>query len=175
MTALCDIEDGVRQLHARYTDATFRQDARAFAGCFAPDGEWRISGRVFKGRAEIEQAISTILDKFIRVLITFRTPIIDVTGGVVTARTYIDEKCAWKNGNTNISIGRYFERFVLIDGRWHFDWRLFQILYRGPEDLTGEWFDQPDYGPPPGFPPPDANTADTAGQRWGLAPDQGKR
>lgn len=175
MIDMAAAERGIRDLHARYTDAVWRQDFAAFAECFTREGEWRISGRVFRGRAEIEQAITTILDKFVRVMITFRSPILEVVDGDLVGRTYIDEKCAWKNGNTNISIGRYYERFTEIDGRWHFQWRLFQILYRGPEDLSGDWLDQPDYGPPPGFPPPDAGTIDTASQRWGLAPDQGAR
>lgn len=174
MTDLQAAEAGIRQLHSRYTDAVFRKDPIAFAECFAPDGEWRISGRVFRGREEIRDTISVILDNFTRVLISFRTPIVDVRGGAITARTYIDEKCAWKNGNSNISIGRYYERFAERDGQYFFQWRLFQILYRGPEDLSGDWLDQPDFGPPPGMPPRDADTLDTAGKRWGLSDGAGK-
>jgi uncharacterized protein (TIGR02246 family) len=172
MTDLLAAEKGIRELQARYTDAVFRQDFDAFAECFTRDGEWRISGRVFRGRAEIREGISIILDKFIRVLITFRTPILAEVDGEVVARTYIDEKCAWKNGNRNISIGRYYERFAEEDGRWRFNWRLFQLLYRGDPDLSGTFFDHPDYGPPPGMPPLDANTEDMASARWGLPPEK---
>jgi uncharacterized protein (TIGR02246 family) len=168
MTDLMAAERGIRDLQARYTDAVFRQDFDAFADCFTREGEWRISGRVFKGRQEIREGISIILDKFIRVLITFRTPMVELVDGEVVARTYIDEKCAWKNGNRNISIGRYYERFAEEDGRWRFSWRLFQLLYRGDPDLSGTFFDHPDYGPPPGMPPLDANTEDMASARWGL-------
>jgi len=49
MTTLAEAQAGVRDLHARYTDATFRKDFDAFAGCFAEDAQWRISGRVFRG------------------------------------------------------------------------------------------------------------------------------
>lgn len=97
-----------------------------------------------------------------------------MTGDVVTSRTYIDEECAWKNGNTNISIGRS-ERLSEVDGRWFFQWQLSRSFIAGAEDLSGDWLDQPDYGPPPGFPPPDASTIDTASARWGLADDQGAR
>jgi len=170
MTDLRTAEKSIRDLHSRYTDAVFRQDFDSFAECFASDGEWRISGRVFRGRAEIREGISIILDKFIRVLITFRTPILAEVGGEVVGRTYIDERCAWKNGNRNISMGRYYERFAVEDGRWRFSWRLFQLLYRGDPDLSGTFFDHPDYGPPPGMPPLDANTEDMASARWGLPP-----
>ena len=166
--AFIEAEAGIRQLHARYTDAVWRQDFDAFADCFTADGEWRISGRIFHGREEIREMISLILGNFIRVLISFRTPIVDVRDGQVTARTYVDEHCAWKNGNTNISIGRYYEHFAREGDRWRFKWRLFELHYRGPADLSGTFFEHPDYGPPPAMPPLDAQTEDMASKRWGL-------
>ena len=156
MSQFVAAEAGIRELHQRYTDAVWRQDFDAFADCFAEDGEWRISGMALKGRAQIKETITAILGRFTRVLISF-------------GRTYIDERCAWKNGDTNISMGIYYEHFVERDGRWLFDWRLFQMLYRGDPDLTGTFYDFPDYGPPPGMPPRDALPADTATARWGIA------
>jgi uncharacterized protein (TIGR02246 family) len=163
-------EAGIRQLHADYTDAVWRHDFDAFADCFMPDGEWRISGRVFRGRVDIRENIERILSNFVRVLISFRTPSLRVEKGVATGRTYIDERCAWTNGNTNISVGRYYERFVEDGDRWRFSWRLFELHYRGPPDFTGTFFEHPDYGPPPAMPPLDANTEDMASARWGLPP-----
>jgi hypothetical protein len=168
MTSLADAQAGIRDLHARYTDATFRKDYDAFAGCFTPDGEWRISGRVFKGRQDIRDGIATIMENFIRVLITFRNPILSVGDGVASGRTYIDERCAWKNGKTNIAIGLYYEHFIEMDGVWLFKWRLFERHYTGAPDMTGTFDEHPDYGPPPAMPPLDANTGDMASVRWGL-------
>lgn len=109
-----------------------------------------------------------ILDRFIRVLITFRTPILAVGEGTASGRTWVDERCAWKNGDTNIAIGLYYEHFVEQEGRWLFDWRLFQTHYRGPPDMTGTFFEHQDWGPPPAMPPRDAGTEDMASARWGL-------
>jgi uncharacterized protein (TIGR02246 family) len=170
MTDFVVAEAQIRQLHARYTDAVWRQDYQAFADCFTEDGEWRISGMYFRGRADIKAAIERILGNFNRVLITFRTPILEVGDKSATGRTYITEKCAWKNGNTNISIGRYYERFVEDGDRWRFAWRLFQLHYRGAPDLTGTFFDNPDYGAPPGMPELDVNTEDFASARWRMSP-----
>ncbi|MDE2596693.1 MAG: nuclear transport factor 2 family protein [Sphingomonadales bacterium] len=173
MTTLAEADAGIRQLHARYTDAVWRKDAQAFADCFTEDGEWRISGMVLKGRAEIEATIARILANFEAVLISFRTPLLDVSQSRATGRTYIDERCAWKNGNRNISIGRYYEYFVEQGGIWRFEWRLFELHYRGPPDMTGTFFDHPDYGPPPAMPPRDAETPDMAKVRWGIGePDK---
>lgn len=168
MTTLADAQAGIRDLHARYTDAVWRKDFDAFANCHTDDGEWRISGRVFRGRHEIRDAIAVILEKFIRVLITYRNPILTVGQGSASGRTYVDERCAWKNGETNIAIGTYFEHFVEHDGMWLFQWRLFQRHYRGAPDMTGEFTDNPDFGPPPAMPPLDAGTEDMATAKWGL-------
>lgn len=169
MTTLPEAEAGIRQLHARYADAAWRHDYNSFAECFAPDGVWRISGLDLQGRDAIRQAISGILSRMERVLITFRTPILEVGDGLASGRTYIDERCKWKDGSANISIGLYYERFREIDGRWYFDWRLFQLLYRGPADLSGEYYhDLPDWGPPPAMPPLDEQAPNTSQARWGL-------
>ncbi len=170
MTDFVAAEAGIRELHSRYTDAVWRQDFDAFAGCFAEDGEWRIMGMALKGRAQIKETITGILSRFTRVLISFRTPIVEVADGTAFARTYIDERCAWKNGDTNISMGLYYERFVERDGLWLFQWRLFEMLYRGDPDLSGTFFEVPDYGPPPGMPPLDAVPVDASAAkvRWGI-------
>ena len=168
MTSLADAQAGIRDLHARYCDATFRKDYDAFADCFAEDAEWRISGRVFRGPAEVRQGIATIMDKFNRVFITFRNPILTVGEGVASGRTWLDERCAWKNGDTHIAIGLYYEHFARAGDRWLFKWRMFETHYRGPPDMSGTFFDLTDYGAPPAMPPLDIMTADMASKRWGL-------
>lgn len=168
MHDLASVQAEILDLHARYTDAVWRKDAHAFAALFTPDGEWRISGRVMRGRAEIAETIGAILDRFTAVLFTYRTPVLHSEEGEVSARVMVDERCAWKNGNRNIAIGRYYERFVRHEGHWLFDWRLFELHYRGPPDMTGQFFEHPDCGPPPAMPPRDTDTADMASQRWGL-------
>ena len=168
MTELVVAEAQIRQLQARYTDAVWRQDYAAFADCFTEDGEWRISGMILRGRPQIKEAIERILGNFRRVLISFGTPILAVGDGTATGRTYVTEKCAWKNGNTNISIGRYYERFVEDGDNWKFAWRLFQLHYRGPADLSGTFYENPDFGAPPGMPEIDVGTDDHASARWKL-------
>ncbi|MEO6092288.1 MAG: nuclear transport factor 2 family protein [Novosphingobium sp.] len=155
MSEFAEAEAGIRQLHARYTDATWRKDAQSFGECFTEDGEWRISGMVLKGRVEIAATIAGILSSANRVLISFGTPILTVEGKRASGRSYVNERCGWPDRPPIISIGRYYERFVEEDGRWLFSWRLFQILYWGPPDLTGTFHDPPDFGPPPGMPPLD--------------------
>lgn len=162
------IADAIRDLHARYADAVWRKDFAAFGACFTTDAEWRIGGLELRGRTQILQAIETILGNFHRVLITFQSPILDITEKGVSGRTYIQEQVARTDGSANISIGRYYEHFALEDGRWRLAWRLFQLHYSGPPDLSGRFHDWDDYGAPPGMPPPDAPSGSFAREKWGL-------
>ena len=105
---------------------------------------------------------------FRSVLITFQSPILEALDGQLQGRTYVTEQVARHDGRANISIGRYYERFRLEDGRWRFAWRLFQLHYSGPPDLTGQFFEWEDYGAPPGMPPLDAPSGDFAAEKWNF-------
>lgn len=157
MSEFVEAEAHVRQLHAHYTDAVWRQDLAAVGDCYTPDAEWRISGLVLRGRVEIEAGFSAALKTCNRVLTTFRTPLVELTGlGEASARVYVTEQCTWTDKAPTMNIGRYYDRCVADGDRWRFAWRLFQLLYTGPADLTGEYQEHPDYGAWPAMPPPDA-------------------
>lgn len=168
MTDVVAAKIAIHELHARYTDAVWRKDYKAFGDCFAEDAEWRIGGLALNGRAKIVETFESIMGNFNRVLITLGTPILEVGDGVASGRTYINERCARANGNTNIAIGLYFEHFVEEGDRWRFKWRLFQRLYSGPPDLTGTYDDVEDYGSPPAMPPRDAHAGNFAQAKWGI-------
>ena len=169
MSAFADAEAGIRQLHSHYIDAVWRKDPVAFGQCFTEDGEWRISGMILKGRPQITETIEKILSGAHRILMTFRTPLIELgPDGTATGRTYVTEQCTWKERAANISIGRYYEHFVDEGDRWRFKWRMFQLHYSGPDDFTGTWHEHDDFGPPPGMPPLNAEVPDHASDKWGL-------
>jgi len=163
MSALMAAEFAVRQLHARYADAVWRKDYAAFGDCFVEDAEWRIAGRVLHGRAEIVENLRRLMPNFHRVLMTFRTPLVDITNGELTSRTYVTENNIFLDGRPGASIGIYFERFTERNGRLHFAWRLFQTHYVGPADIRGPLYENPDFGAPPAMPPRDAVALDHTG------------
>ena len=163
MTDFLVVEAAIRQLHARYADAVWRKDLDAFGDCFADDAEWRIGGRILRGRAQIVENLKRLLPNFHRILMTFRTPIVEVGNGTATSRTYVTENNIFIDGRPGCSIGIYYERFVDQGNRWRFSWRLFQTHYLGPADMTGPLFENPDFGPPPNMPPLDAPTYDHTG------------
>src|SRR5579871_4184531 len=120
-------EAGIRVLHARYADAVWRKDFDAFGDCFAQDAEWRIGGMLLKTREAIVPAFREIMTHFDRILLTFRSPILELNGpGAASARTYVDERTARKGGGPGTAIGLYYERFVDEGDRWRFKWRLWQ-------------------------------------------------
>ncbi len=163
MTDFAATEAAIRQLHARYVDAVWRKDYVAFGDCFTTDAEWRIAGMVLHGRAEIVATLERLMTNFERVLMTFRTPILEIGKGMASGRTYVTEQNGFKNGRPGASIGTYYERFVEQQDGWRFSWRLFQLHYLGPADLSGAFFTQADYGPPPAMPPLDAPTYNYSG------------
>ena len=163
MSDLATAEAKIRQLHARYADALWRKDLATFLDCFAPNAEWRVGGRVMRGQAEIEANIVRLFPLCHRMLMTFRTPILELGDDVASARTFVTEDNAYVDGRPGHVVGIYFERFAKYRDRWRFTWRFFQTQYMGPPDLSGRFFDNPDFGPPPAMPPTDVEVPDHTG------------
>lgn len=163
MTDFLVAEAGIRQLHSRCVDAVWRKDAAAFGDCFTQDGEWRISGLILQGRDKIAETFAAIMGSFEAVLMNFHPPALEVGRGVASGRTYTTELSAFANGERTLAISTYYERFVLLDDRWRFSWRLFHMHYLGPPDLSGSFYRNCDYGAPPAMPGLDEPSPDHSG------------
>lgn len=156
-------ETAIRQLQARYTDAVWRKDLDAFADCFTEDAEWRIEGTVLRGRTGIVENMRRLLPNFHAILMTFRTPILEVGNGTASGRTYSTQNGILRDGRPGTVIGIYYERFVDQGDRWRYSWRLYQTHYMGPADVKGPLFENPDFGPPPNMPPLDTVSSNHTG------------
>jgi len=158
MTEFMRAECGIRQLHARYIDAVWRQDPEALAGCFAESGEWKIAGMHLRGRREIREAVARLLEPCERVLMTVGIPLIELRERSSIGRVHCLEFAKLKSGNSAVNIGIYFDRYVEHAGTWGFQWRHWALQYRGPADLSAAFMPSPDYGPFPSMPGPDEPT-----------------
>lgn len=158
MTDLMAAEFAIRQLQSRYADALWHKDPESFAALFAKDGEWKISGMHMRGRDEIRDTFAKFMVHLDRCLMTFRTPIVDVVDGVITSRTYVTEQNKFADGQTASTLGIYYERFKEEDGRLRFAYRHWNMYYIGPADLSMDFYDVKEFGPPPGFPGPNDPT-----------------
>ena len=158
MTDFLIAESAIRQLQAHCVEAIWRKDAKAFANCFAADGEWKIAGMHMRGRAEIEATFAKLLGLCEKVITNVSTPILEVGDGMAFGRSYVVENAKLMSGATAHTIGIYYERYVETPEGWKFKWRHWSLQYRGPNDLSAPFYDSPDYGPHPGMPGPDEPT-----------------
>jgi uncharacterized protein (TIGR02246 family) len=158
MTDFIAAECGIRQLHARFVDAVWRKDARAFAECFAREGEWKIAGLYMRGRSEIESTFGKLLGTCAKVQLIPAIPLLEVGQGTAVGRINMTELAKLNDGSTAMTLGVYYDRYVEEDGRWRFKWRHWGLHYRGPLDISAALVDCPDYGPFPGLPGPDEPT-----------------
>jgi uncharacterized protein (TIGR02246 family) len=148
----------IRQLHARYADAVWRKDAECFGALFADDAEWKVAGMHLVGRTEIQATFAKFMVHVERTLMRFATPVITLGDDGVSSRTQTVENNRFADGRTASTIGIYYERFVVQGGVWRFRWRHWNLHYIGPPDFSGSLYDVLEYGPPPGFPGPNAPT-----------------
>jgi ketosteroid isomerase-like protein len=152
------IECAIRQLYARYVDAVWRKDTKAFADCFTEDAEWKIAGLHMRGKAAIADTIGKLLAACERVLLIPGAPLLELAHGTATGRVYCTEFAKMADGTSAMTIGIYHERYVELGDDWRFKWRHWALHYRGPTDLSAALVPCPDYGPPPNMPAPDEPT-----------------
>ncbi len=147
-------ESGVRQLQARYIDAVWRKDFDAFGDCFTEDADWRIAGKLFRGRADCRGLLEAMMPAIDRVYIMMGSPLIQIeSDGIASARTYLTEMNASKGVPAIFAIGIYYDRCVREGDVWRFSWHHYQSYYHGPGDLSVPFRETIiDYGAPFGMP-----------------------
>jgi SnoaL-like domain len=158
MTDFLAADAGIRQLHARFADAVWRQDDAEFSHCFARDGLWKIAGREILGRENIAEACRMMLGRCSHIHIITGLPILEVTGERARGRLNLTEFARMQDGSTAMTIGWYHDDYALEEDRWRFRKRHWSMKYRGPPDLTGHFAATPDYGAFPGQPSADEAT-----------------
>jgi uncharacterized protein (TIGR02246 family) len=153
MVDLAGTDCEIRQLHARYADAIFRKDAAAVGALFAEQGQWLVGGQALKGRDSIVEFLTGALPGFRRIVMTFRTPVVDVVDGETVARTWVTEERVFAAEAPVSLIGIYFDRFIRENGRLALNWRQFQTHYSGALGLSAGFVEAEDYGAAPAMPP----------------------
>jgi hypothetical protein len=64
--------------------------------------------------------------------------IVEVDGERGTSRSYVEEILEDNDGNAVRVYGVYDDEVVVEDGAWKFAVRRYNVLYRGPIELTGD-------------------------------------
>lgn len=158
MNEFIEAESAIRQLHAKFVDAAFRQDAELYAQLFSDDGEWKLAGMHIKGRDEIRASFARLLGYTSRVQIILGPPLLELDGDSAAGRVQCTELTKMPDGSAVMAIGVYHERYVKQGGAWLFKWRHFSLHYRGPLDFSAALVESPDYGLFPNMPEPDEPT-----------------
>lgn len=158
MVDLIAADFGIRQLHARFADAAWRQDADSFSQCFAANGVWKIAGHSFSGRDAIADGCRALLGRCSNIHIITGLPLLHADGDKVQGRVSMTEFARMNDGSTAMSLGWYHDRYCEQDGVWYFQKRHWSFKYRGPPDMTGFYPDTPNYGPFPAAPADDEPT-----------------
>ncbi len=158
MTDLIAVDLGVRQLHARFADAVWRQDDAEFSGCFASDGLWKIAGMEIAGREKIAEACRTMLGRCSHIHIITGLPILELIGTGAKGRLNMTEFARMQDGSTAMTIGWYHDDYVLEGEQWCFKKRHWSMKYRGAPDLTGHFAYTPNYEAFPDGPADDETT-----------------
>lgn len=158
MTEILRADFGVRQLLARFDDAVWRKDSEAFASLFTEDGEWKIAGFHFKGRADLRAGFEKLLGLCKRVRIIQGLPLLEIGDGAASGRVSVTELTQMMDGSSAMALGTYYDWFVEAGDRWLFQKRHWGFHYRGPFDVSAPFTDYPDFGAPPNMPAPDQPT-----------------
>lgn len=151
MSEMALAECGIRQLHARYIDATWRKDVTAFADCFAEDGEWQLAGLHLRGRADIAATFTRLLGMSQRVLMVTGTPVLEFGQGSATGRVHMTEFIKRENESLR-TLGVYYDRYVGEGLHWRFRSRYLELFYRGVADFSAPLLETTDHGPFPAMP-----------------------
>lgn len=151
---LMTIEYGIRELHARNVDATWRKDAAEFAGCFTEEAEWRIGGAVLKGRANIAETFALLLGRVDGAFMQYGTPQLATNADGVVGRTYVVEY-RFVNGQVSRSLGCYHEWFAQEQGVWRFARRYWTMIHASDAVPAGPMEAFGDFGAFPGMPAED--------------------
>ena len=131
----------IRQVAERYVDAVNRFDGEAWASTWAPDGEWQTGGEPRKGREAALESWMGAMTRLPNVYMHVYSGVVDdVTGDTASGRWYMGEFLNMPDGSRSMNSICYVDTYSRIDGQWHIQTRRFEALYRGPADLSGEFF-----------------------------------
>lgn len=135
----------IQQLAQRYADGVMQRDAELWGNTWADQGEWHLSPGMdpVKGRENLKTFWSQVMSGFPMVLHWVQPGLIEVNDNTANARFYVQENIKDAQGEAFRVAGVYNDELIIEDGQWKFAVRRFDTLYRGPVDMSGEWFGYP--------------------------------
>ena len=134
-----DDELAIRDLNARYIDAVNRNDKDAWAATWSETGSWDLMGMETSGRDQILQFWLGAMSSFDFAVMMLNSGTLQIDGDNASGRWYMTEHLKSKEGNPEMVLGVYDDRYRREDGHWLFAERRYRVLYRAPTDASGEY------------------------------------
>ena len=132
MAFIGPVEDriAIRELIDTYNDAVNCFDETAWAKTWASDAEWHLPGNVISGKSAIVKMWKTAMESFDYVGFFAAPGMINVDGDKASLRTHVRETLVPSGQQAQHLEGLYNDQLVRIDGQWHFQQRIYTIVYR---------------------------------------------
>ena len=132
-------ELALRDLQARYIDAVNRYNETDWAATWSDSASWNLLGMEVEGKAAIVQLWQGAMGSFDFALMMLNSGTVQVDGDTATGRWYVTEHIKPKEGEPNITLGVYDDRYVKENGQWLFAHRHYNVMYQGPQNLSGNY------------------------------------
>jgi len=160
-------ELAIRKMLAVSSDCVWRKALDEYGACWANDGEWRIMGLVVNGREAIKVTWGQFMDGLKTAWQVTPNMIIEVDGEVGYGRLYIQETLQQPDGSVNVMRGIYHDTYKMEDSKWVFAKRHIDIVYMGPADMSGRFYETVPYGPAPRDANPDRPATPSMAEAYG--------
>lgn len=135
----------IQTLAQTYADGVMQRNAEIWGDTWAETGTWHLAPGMepVSGRENLKTFWSGVMAGYPNVLHWVQPGLIDIDGDTATARFYVQENIRDAEGNSFRVAGVYNDELVREAGAWKFKVRRFSTLYRGPVDMSGDWFGYP--------------------------------
>ena len=136
-------ELAIRDLNARYIDAVNRYHQDDWAATWSETASWNLLGMEVEGKANIVPLWAGAMSSFNFALMMLNSGTIQIDGDSdnnrATGRWYVTEHINPKEGDPNITLGVYDDRYVKENGQWLFAHRHYNVMYQGAADYSGNY------------------------------------
>lgn len=135
----------INHLAQVYADGVMQRDAQIWGSTWAENGAWHLAPGMdpVVGREALKAFWTGVMEGYPQVLHFVQPGLIEVSGDTATARFYVQENIKDSNGDAFRVVGVYNDELVREDGAWRFAVRRFNVMYRGPVDLSGDYAGYP--------------------------------
>ena len=131
-------ELAIRQLVAEYIDAVNRYNGDDWIATWSEDAVWFLMGMEVTGKEAIFNLWQGAMGSFEFAIMMLNSGTISVDGDAASGRWYVTEHIKPKEGDPNLTLGVYDDKYVKQNGKWLFAERRYHVMYQGAADYSAQ-------------------------------------